>query len=161
MLARSALLLGVKIICVAHNNAHAVVLQKLLLEFIVKAIKENNHMLSPADKETRLKEAKPARLVAWLAQKGRANKRAVETTDPNEAKRAKLAVSLDSMLTAMLTTPKAKDKGEDKTIVLKDKPEEPATPKPKAAVVATPSPAPKAPSPSGPPDVAALLKQWG
>jgi hypothetical protein len=173
MFARSALLLGVKVVAIAHNAAHASLLQKLLIEFIVQGIKDNNHILTPVDKETRLKEAQSPRLVAWLAQKGKQSRprAAQDPQDPRDAKRAKLAVSLDNMLTAMLSKTPNKPKPEMETPMPEKEPkagaasatgatgstpEEPQTPTGGSAPSSGTSPAPEKAH-----DLAALLKQWG
>ena len=79
MAARAALLMGVKCVLVAHNAFHASVVRRPMIEFISRCAKAKNRCVSPPDAESRLAAAKPARLVAWLSQKGN-NKRVANET---------------------------------------------------------------------------------
>lgn len=97
MMCRAALLMKIKIICVCLNAAHQKVFKNLMLEWLTKQIVAGN-AIAPVEKEKLLAEAKPARLTQWEVQK---KKRGLQTADDANAKRAKMAASLENLLATM------------------------------------------------------------
>ena len=100
MLAKIGLLMSVKSLLVCHNEAHIVVLQRILTKYVLENM-STVAALNPPDKEKRLAEIKPARLAQWEATRAtqRGVKRGLEPS-PAHKKRAHLADLIDTALGA-------------------------------------------------------------
>lgn len=159
MMIRAALLMGIKVACTALNAHHAKVLRTLLVDWVVAQIKTGNPALTPGDKEARLMEAKPPRLVAWELQK-RPHKRPGVQQDAAEHKRMKAAASLESMMATMHTPKKASPVPTASTEATTASSGTSSTP---ASVTPTATPSPKVTGPAAAPpneSLTALLKDW-
>lgn len=107
MMAKTALMMGIKTVAVCHNAAHVKTLQGILKNYIRANMGSNAHLAVP-DKADRLNAAKPARLGVWETQT-QGQKRPADDKNCPSAKRAAMATTWESMLSAMTgETPSAK-----------------------------------------------------
>ena len=108
---KTAFMMSVKCIAIAHNMDHVRVLKSILSEYVADEMKQGSSKYAPLDKNDRINAAKPARL---KADESVHKRRAVdEGFESPAAKRTAMAAGVDSMLeqlTGNTATPKAKPK---------------------------------------------------
>lgn len=111
MMTKGAMMMGCKSILVAHNPAHVKVLQGILKTYVRSQIDAGNTTFSPADKDQRVKDLKPKKLVAYESQPASCRKRPGDEQRPGDeraTKRAALAESWDAMLDSLAGRAQAK-----------------------------------------------------
>lgn len=107
---KSALMMSVKCIAVCLNEHHQRILKDILRSYIVNEMQGVSSKHAPADKQERLNSVKPARLLAWEAQR----KRGGDAIETPAAKRSALAASCDEMLSMLESGPAPKPKAKPK-----------------------------------------------
>ena len=161
MLSKTALSLGIKVVCVALNDAHKSCLYRLLQTYIRDNVEADVPGFVPADKASRIDEIKPKRLTVYEKQSGREGQPPLPGAGRQNFEKNVLS-ALDALQSGAppakkqkLAVAKAKADPADPAptpVVPKPKAEQPM-PDPKAKAT------PKAPGPSE--SVADLLAKWG
>ena len=101
MALRSALVMNVKVIAIAHNQVHAKLLKSITQEWVADQIMEANQIMSPHDLQQTLEDCKPDRLRAWEAKK----KREAPGWTPTAAEvKRQRTVPIDQMLLTTMTS---------------------------------------------------------
>ena len=168
--------MGIKCVCIAHNQEHLQELQALCRSWVVEQLKAPHSPahLRPADLDKRLEDAMPPTLAEHLKKQAPSKKNAPLETEL-EKKRSATAAGMDALFGdgdgKKLKVPKPAaspaSAAEPKEEPAAAGSNTPATPPPAAPPPAQPAPAvpktPATPPPAGSittPDMSALLKSW-
>ena len=154
MLSKTALSLGIKVVCVALNDAHKSCLNRLLHSYIRGNVEADVPGFVPADKASKIDELKPKRLAVYEKQSGREGQPPLPGAGRQNFEKNVLS-ALDALQSGAppakkqkVAVPKAKEPPPQQVVPKSEQPTAP--PKAKATPKAGPSES-----------VADLLKAWG
>jgi hypothetical protein len=155
MALRSALVMNVKVIAIAHNQAHAKLLKSITHEWVVDQIMEANALMSPQDLQQKLEDLKPDRLRAWEDKKKREAPGWIPTAA--EVKRQR-KLPIDEML---LTTMTSRTPTRATAAAPTASPAAPAPSTPARTPTPTSDAAASSEMPQESPNLQELLRTWG